>query len=274
MSMSAARSSPVRILVRGSSTVSWISNAEPGRVSHAYPRVLETAMHQRGWSAQVRVSAPLAKSSLHILRDADDEIFAWDPDVIIVNTGHMENLHVLVPIALARHVFTRTARPGRWRQSYRRRLLWPAYKVATRIQARLEPALGPRVFRRRRNAVIDHIGQYIHVAHRNGHPLVIIMGLVPPPGPLPQFPGLASRLETMNAAFQALVEQRPESDVAWFDPSGVLTTDGPPPEVAMGDGLHFTADAHEAVGRRLADVVEQWLGAQREQEHDVVHGEK
>ena len=231
-------------------------------------------MHHRGWPTQVRVSSPLAKSSLHILRDADDDIFGWDPDVIVLNTGHMEHLHMVIPIAIARHVFTRTARPGRWRQAYRRRVLWPAYRVATWMQARLEPALGSRVFRRRRNAVIAHIDQYIHVAQRNGHPLVIVMGFFPPSAPPPQFPGLVSRLETMNAALQALVEQRAEPDVVWFDPSDVLATEGPPPELAVGDGIHFTADAHEAVGRRLAEVVEEWLVAQLEQEHDVVHAEE
>jgi len=287
MSMGAVPVSPIRILVRGSSTVSWIASVKPGRVSHAYPRALETVMHQRGWPTQVRVAAPLAKPSLHILRDADDDIFAWDPDVIILNTGHMENLHLLIPIPIARHVFTRTARPGRWRHLYRRRVLWPMYKVATRIQARLEPALGPWVFGRRRAAVLAHIEQYIHIAQRNGHPLIVIMGLVPPPEPPAEFPGLASRLETLNEEFQALAERWGGSDVVWFDPSRVLATDGPPPVVAMGDGLHYTVEAHENVGKRLAEVVEAWadkqphlvspsrgaLGAQLEQEHDVVHPE-
>lgn len=273
MSSQAAPSTPVRILVRGSSTVSWIASIEPGRLSHAYPRALETAMHRHGWSVQVRVSAPLAKPSLHILRDADDDIFAWDPDVIVLNTGHMENLHLLIPIPLARHVFTRTARPGRWRQLYRSRVLWPAYKLTTRVQARLERVLGPWVFRRRREAVIAHMEQYIQVAQRNGHPMVVVMGLVPPPEPLPQFPELASRLVDMNEAFQALVDRQDDAAVVWFDPSDVLATDGPPPKVALGDGLHLTADAHEAVGKRLAEVVEKWLGAQLEQEHDVVHPE-
>src|SRR5690348_7770750 len=100
MSMDAAPRPPIRILVRGSSTVSWIAEVQPGRVSHAYPRVLETTMHLAGWPTQVRVASPLAASSRHILRDADDDIFAWDPDVIILNTGHMENLHLVLPIPL------------------------------------------------------------------------------------------------------------------------------------------------------------------------------
>ena len=105
-------SSPLRILVRGASTVSWIAQVEPGVDAWAYPRALEDALYHRGIPTSVRVSAPLASSSLHILRDADDEIFGFNPDVIVMNTGHMENLHMLLPIPFSRHVFTRTARPG------------------------------------------------------------------------------------------------------------------------------------------------------------------
>ena len=273
MSMGAVPVSPIRILVRGSSTVSWIASVEPGSVSHAYPRVLETALHLHGWPTQIRAESPLAASSRHILRDADADIFAWDPDVIILNTGHMENLHMLLPIPFARHVFTRTARPGRWRQLYRRRVLWLVYSIATRIQARLEPALGSWIFGRRRNAVIAHVNQYIDIAGRNGHPLVIVMGFVPPSTPPPSFPGVAARLEMMNDAYRDLVQQRAQSEVIWFDPAQALEPHGPAAEVAIGDGIHFTPSAHVAVGKGLAEVVEAWLRTQLEQEHDVVHPE-
>lgn len=262
MSLRATSSPSIRVLVRGSSTVSWISDVQPGRVSHAYPRALESALRQDGWSADVRVSAPLAASSLHILRDADADVFDWDPDVIVLNTGHMENLHLLVPIPWARHVFTRTARPGRWRRFYRRQLMWPVYRVVTRVQARLEPAIGGRVFGRRRAAVIAHVNRFITMATGNGHPLIIVMGLVPPTQTLPEFPGLAARIEIMNEEFRAVVERRDDADIVWFDPSDVLATDGPPIEVALGDGLHYNADAHAAVGRRLAEVVEKWAAQQ------------
>jgi hypothetical protein len=284
MSMGAATRPPIRILVRGSSTVSWIADVEPGRVAHAYPRELETAMHLDGWPTQVRVESPLAASSRHILRDADADIFAWDPDVIILNTGHMENLHLLLPIPFARHVFTRTARPGRWRQLYRRRVLWLVYSVATRIQARLEPALGSWIFGRRRTAVLAHVNQYIDIATRNGHPLIIVMGFVPPATPPGPFPGVAARLELMNDAYRALVDHRAQPEVVWFDPAEALKQDGPPAELAIGDGIHFVPSAHVAVGRALAQVVEAWAeqepgitgsaaGAQLEQEHDVVDAE-
>lgn len=256
--MPAVPTSPVRILVKGSSTVSWISLVEPGRVSHAYPRALETAMQQHGWSTQVRVMSPLAASSLRILRDADDEIFAWDPDVIVLNTGHMETLHMVIPRAFARHVFTRTARPGLWRRAYRRSVLWAVYASATRIQARIEPMVAPWVFRRRRNKVIAHVNRYIEIAKGNGHPLVIVMGLTPPVLRVPEFPGLVARLDMMNEAFRALVEQRADPSIAWFDPSDALAPDELPPEHVIGDGMHFTAKAHEAVGKRLADLVEAW----------------
>lgn len=259
MITSAAPNTPIRILVRGSSTVSWIARVEPGRISHAYPRELETAMHQHGWSVQVRASSPLAASSLHILRDADDDIFAWDPDVIVLNIGHMECLHMLIPRPIARHIFTRTARPGRWRQIYRRSLLWASYSVATKVQARLERFVEPWVFRRRRNAVIAHANQYIDFAARNGHPLIVVMGLLPPSTPVKIFPGLVGRLNKMNEAFRGLVAQRAEESVVWFDPADALRADGPPPEQSIGDGMHFTPQAHVTVGRGLARVVETWV---------------
>ncbi|MFL6088977.1 MAG: hypothetical protein ACJ71Z_02425 [Aeromicrobium sp.] len=285
MSMGAETRPPIRILVRGSSTVSWIANVEPGRVAHAYPRELETAMHLDGWPTQVRVESPLAASSRHILRDADADIFAWDPDVIIMNTGHMENLHLLLPIPFARHVFTRTARPGRWRQLYRRRVLWLFYSVATRIQARLEPALGPWLFGRRRKAILAHLNQYIDIASRNGHPLVIVMGFVPPSTPPHTFPGVAARLEIMNEAFRELVAQRAQPEVIWFDPADALASGGVEAVSAIGDGIHFIPAAHVAVGKGLAAVVEAWAAHQRpglsgsagraqlEQEHDVIDAE-
>lgn len=284
MASGAASDMPIRILVKGSSTVGWISNVEPGHVSHAYPRELESAMRRDGWPTHVHVSAPLAASSRWIMQGADEEIFAWDPDAILLNTGHMETLHMLIPRWFARHVFTRTARPGRWRRLYRRGVVWPVYSVATKAQARVERMLAPWVFGRRLRAVIAHVDHFIHVANRNGHPLIVVMGLVPPPAPIATFPDLASRIEQTNQAFQALVRGFDSLDVLWFDPSLVLTTDGPKPREALGDGLHFTAEAHATVGRGLADIIEAWaaaqperatpsVGAQPEQEHHVIHTE-
>lgn len=247
-------------MVRGSSTVSWIANVEPGHISHAYPRELETALYQRGWTVQVHVESPLAASSRHILRDADQDIFGWDPDVIILNTGHMENLHMLIPIPMARHVFTRTARPGRWRDAYRRRVLWAVYSVATRVQERLEPSLGAWIFGRRRRAILDHINRYIDVASKNGHPVIVVMGFVPPTGFVRAFPGVAGRLEQMNDAYRALADQRSEPEVIFWDPAEALAVDGPSVEDAIGDGIHFVPDAHIAVGKGLADLVEKRLG--------------
>lgn len=261
MSQPAVPTAPIRILVRGSSTVSWIAAVEPGRVSHAYPRALEATLYRDGRPAQVRAVSPLAASSLRIMGGADDEIFAFDPDVVILNTGHMECLHMLLPRPFARHVFTRTARPGRWRDAYRRRVLWAVYTAATRAQARVEHLLEPLVFRRRRAAVVDHVNRYIDIAIRNGHPLVIVMGYLPPATPVAIFPGLVRRLESMNQAFRDLVAKRADPAVVWFDPADALAAEQLR-EQAIGDGLHFTRVAHEAVGRQLAAVVETWAGQQ------------
>jgi hypothetical protein len=231
-------------------------------------------MLRDGWLPRVRVSSPLASSSLHILRDADEDLFAWDPDVIVLHTGVMEMLHQLIPRPIARHVFVRTSRPGRWRQIYRRRLLWPAYSLASRAQARLEPMLPATLFRRRRAAVVAHANQFITFANRNGYPLIIIMGHVPPAGEvLEKFPLLPERATLMNEALRAMVAERSDSDIIWFDTAAFLTEQGWSPEEALVDGIHFTAEVHEAVGRRLAEVVTGWarkqphLSASSEQTH-------
>ena len=97
---------PIRVLVKGASTVNWISYMGGPRSDFAYPRVLEATLLAAGRPAVVRDTSLAAEHPKSALAAWSTEVVPWSPDVVVLHYGHMECIHLLLPRVLQRYAQT------------------------------------------------------------------------------------------------------------------------------------------------------------------------
>ena len=104
---------PVRVLVKGASTVNWVSWMGGPRSDFAYPRATEAALLAAGRPAVVRDTSLAAEHPKSALKAWSDEVVPWSPDVVVLHYGHMECIHLMLPRSLQRHAQSLQSRPAR-----------------------------------------------------------------------------------------------------------------------------------------------------------------
>lgn len=129
---------PLRVLVKGASTVIYTSWMGGPRADLAWPRVIEAELHAAGHPAEVRCNTMPAELTKTALRTWQREVLAWSPDVIVLQYGHMETIHLFLPRRLERHVNSLKGRPFPVRRFYRKRLLRPVYMMLAKAQKALD----------------------------------------------------------------------------------------------------------------------------------------
>lgn len=259
--MRAERATPLRVLVKGASAsvlTSWMGGP---RSDLAYPRALEAALLAAGQPATVRVDALPADRTTAAFRHWDRAVLPWSPDVVVLHYGQADGVHLFVPRWLERHANSPWSRPGPVRERYRRWVLRPAWKGLAQLQVRVDAAFDSSRLRRRYLRVGAHLERLIQQTRSVGSPLILIPTLLPPGPPWQAwFPGCAVRMQKVNAAFDAVVQQIDHPDVRRFPIEEVVATmrlDVPTP-----DGGHFTPELHGEIARALAEVVLTWLAGQ------------
>lgn len=254
---------PVRILVKGASTVTWTSGMGGPRTNFTYPRVLEQGLREQGRDVETWVTAMSAERTTSILRRWEAEVSGFSPDVIVLHYGHMECIHLFIPRWFERHVRGLRDRPGPIRERYRSLVLAPLWKVLVQLQQKIDRRLPTRLFRRRPANVTALLERYVSHVQRFHSPLVVVMGLTSPaPAWCDWFPGLPGRIREMDVALRQLVERLDRPNVQ-FQPVWDLAEEW----VARGedpraDGGHYTPTFHRAVGDLLAERVEVWAATQ------------
>lgn len=245
---------PLRVLVKGASTVHTVSWMGGPRRDFAYPRATERALYAAGIPAEVRTTAMASQRTKTALKNWEGEVFSWSPDVVILNYGHFETIHLFLPQPLERHAHSLRDRPGRIRTPYRTALR-KVWKVLALLQQRLDRTLPATMFRNRPRRVADDLVRLIERIQMIGSPLVLVMELTPP-GPRFRswFPGMAVRMELMNEALRDVVRRADRPNVRYFTTNTVLA-----PLMAAGevtpDGGHYTPEAHRAIAERLAEEI-------------------
>lgn len=253
---------PVRVLIKGASTVVWTSWMGGPRTDYGFPRALESELLAAGVPAEVRNTAVPAERIKVALKQWDRDVLPFSPDVVMLNYGQMESIHKLLPHAFERHAHSLHRRTGRSRDLYRRHVIRPVYKVAAQGQAALDrrlPPLGPPFNPTRLANDLGHLVERIRSVQS---PLVLIPDIVAPSKTYREwFPGYSDRVDAMNAALRALVARVDHPDVRMFEMREVVAAqvgDGDP----SPDGAHFTPEVHFAIGRALAEVVIAWRATQ------------
>jgi lysophospholipase L1-like esterase len=251
---------PIRVLVKGASTVNWTSFMGGPRSDFAYPRATEACLLAGGRPAEVRDTSVAAEHPKQALRDWQREVVNWSPDVVVLHYGHMETIHLFLPRALQRHAQSIRNRPGPIRDAYRQRLLRPAWKTLARLQQRVYRKVAARALfaHRFRRAGLD-LEQLIKRIQDVGSPLVLVMELTPPGANYADwFPGMGQRLEQMNDVLRDVVRRVDRPNVRIFHTRAALADVAASPDELNPDGAHYSPAAHRALGAALAREIAEW----------------
>jgi hypothetical protein len=256
---------PVRVLVKGSSSVSWVSWMGGPRTDFTFPRAIEEQLLADGHPCEVRCFSMPSEKASSMLRTWQQEVLGFSPDVIVIDYGHFECVHLFLPRWLERHVHSLKVRPRRLSAIYRRLLLRPAWKALAQLQAKLDSVLRmPAIGRRRARQVTAYYERYISQVQKLGSPLVFLFEFPPPNARFRAwFPGMTARIAIMNKAIAELVTRLDMPNVRYFPVLKLIDEhcDGDL-EVAIPDGFHYTPELHRLIGATLAREIEEWAETQ------------
>jgi hypothetical protein len=255
---------PIRVLVKGASTVGWASGMGGPAGDFTFPRAIEAELYRQGRPAEVRAITLPSETTRATLRNWEREVIGWSPDVIVLVYGHYETIHLFLPRWLERHARSLRSRPGRIRGLYRKHVVRPVWMSLARLQARLDTMIEPTLRRSRPKRVAADLQQLITHVRKIGSPLVFVFELQPPASKYQHwFPGMAARMREMNDELAGLVKRIDNPDVRYFRTSPLVDkyADGDL-DVATPDGFHYTPYLHDMIGRDLARQILDWAKSQ------------
>ena len=255
---------PVRVLVKGASTVTWISWMGGPRTDFAFPRALEDALVAQGRPAEVRNTAVLGTPTHSFFEPFEQDVVQWSPDVIIMVAGHYETIHLFLPRWFERYANRVNYRPGRSDDFYRRRVIRPIWKALAVLQSKLDGRFGLGACKRRLRRAGTDLENYVKLAQQVGSPMMLVFELVSPaPRQQQWFPGMAGRIARINDEHAAVIDRLELPHVRLFRSSEVVKgMYGDDQAAATPDGFHFTPELHGAIGAELADQIAAWAETQ------------
>ena len=253
---------PLRTLIKGPSTMNWISMMGGPRSDLPFPRVIEQQLLAAGRPAEVRDTSRLGWMTRDLMSTWDEDVAAWSPDVVIMAPCHMETVHVLQPSWLERAANKVNRRPGVLRKIWYKRILRGASRTVLHIQRRVDRP-GYYVNRRMRRALAD-TQAYIELTQKVGSPLMLVMELHPPiQAKLWWFGGWRDRVERLNDDLRALVERIDRPNVRFVQITDLMSRFDPgEPEDLWADGIHFSPEFHRAIGEKFAGIIDEWAKGQ------------
>jgi hypothetical protein len=242
---------PLRIAVVGNSIP---LNAAPFGTStgeRPYPRLLEHVLDDRGVVAEVRNNARTATTVKDAVCEWDETVFAYGPDVVVVQYGGME----CSPGVLPRWV---ESRANGWHyhggraSRLGRRVLLRVWRWARSYQRVADRLLGLRTYRMRPARFAWELRHFLGLTLGVGAPLVLALDVHAFGARYVHWiPNVNARRERVNAALAAVVAEFPA--VRLVPVSSMVSSVGV--DAALSDGVHFTAEMHALVADTLADLI-------------------
>jgi hypothetical protein len=251
---------PMRILVKGASTVGWLGEMGGPRSDVGFPRAIEAALHKAGRPAEVRTNSVASERVKTAVRRWEREFVGYSPDVVILVYGHYETIHLFLPRWLERHANSLAVPPRRWSSFYRDHILHPVWMYLARMQARLDKRIDSTIRRDRPRNVARDLEKLIGHTQELGSPLVYLFEYVHPAKRYQSwFPGMAPRIDVMNQTLEDLVKRIDKPNVRFFRVSEMVDkyADGDL-EVATPDGFHYSPYLHRMIGEQLAREIAEW----------------
>lgn len=256
---------PVRVLVKGASTVCWMSPMDGPRSDFTYPRALEAELLSAGRPATVQAISVPSELTKWTLRNWEHEVLGFSPDVIVLTYGHYETLHLFLPRWLERHANSLKARPGFVRERYRRHVLRPLWMALARLQARLDSGwLGRATSTIRPRRCVEDLRALVDHVSKISSPLVIVFEVLSVAERRKSwFPGMARRVDEFNRRAAEMVASFDSQNVRFFRVSPLVEEHaGGDRNAALPDGFHWTPHMHRVIGRELASEILKWCETQ------------
>lgn len=256
---------PMRVLVKGASTVLWTSWMGGPRSDFVFARAIEANLLAEGRAAEVRNTGILGSPTKDFIRTYEHDVVQWSPDVVVIYAGHYEVMHLFLPRRYERYSNRPNVRGTATSQWWRRRVVRPAWKANAIVQSKVD--LIPDRFRLRkrrlRRAAAD-LKAYIEQVRFVQSPLVIVFQLVPiSANRVHWFPGANPRIHHWNALAEQVVAEFDSDEVRFFRTQDLVRgVVGDDIEKATPDGYHFTPELHGLIGAALARDIAEWADTQ------------
>lgn len=254
---------PMRVVVKGPSTVVWTSMMGGQRADMTFSRVMEQQLLAQGRPAVVRNSGLLGWPTKDLFKTWDEDIVAWSPDVVVLAVGHYEILHTILPRWLERGANTVNRRPGWWSHLYYRRLLRATARGVLLLQKRIDRP-GRQLNKRRMRRALADVAGYIKMTQQVASPLMLVMEIHPPSGiKRDWYGGWTERTAKLNEGLREVVAKAGRPNVRFVEVSDLMAQFEPnEPEDLWADGIHFSPAFHRAVGEKLAGIADEWAATQ------------
>lgn len=260
---------PLRVLVKGASTVNWTSWMGGPRQDFAFPRVIEDSLIEQGRACDLRVHTMPSEQTKTILGTWQREVLGFSPDAIVLLYGHYETIHLFLPRWLERHANSLRGRPRPVARFYRRAVVRPVWKTLAQLQAAVDRKWPATSRRRRLERVAADLDAYIDQVSKVGSPIVYLFELLPPNERFASwFPGMADRIALMNEIIAELVARHDSDRVRLVQVSDLVKEHaGGDLAVAIPDGFHYSPELHRAIGERIAADIDAWADTQSHLTH-------
>lgn len=255
---------PIRVLVKGASTVVFVADMGGPRTDFAFGRVIESEILAAGRPAEVRVLGVPSDHAKFSLRTWERDVLGWSPDVVVLHHGHYESIHYVLPRWLERHANSTRSRPvGTIRSLYRRKVLRAVWINLAKVQSRVDARFNSTLFGRKLRRVALDVEKVIQNVQTVGSPLVLVLEVVPPGKRWRSWmPGLDERTALMNRELAAAVERVGKPNVRFVRTTVALAAQLDPGEEATPDGGHYSPRAHRVIGELLAREILDWARSQ------------
>ena len=257
--MSVPQPLPIRVLVKGASLTHDVSARPQLREDFIFSRVIEESLLSSGHGASVWTAAVASQPTAHIFRTWEEQVKAWSPDVVILNAGYYEPVHLFLPRWLERHANSLKARPGPVRGLYRHYLLRPVWKSLARLQRQLDKSIQGKFFGRTVRRCGADLRAYIDRTRAVGQPRIMVFEFLPPGARgRDWFPGMAARVEMMNVMLRQLVADYNDPEITLVRIPDIVERRLPPGTEPNNDGFHYNPDVHRFIGEEIADEIRSW----------------
>lgn len=255
---------PIRVLVKGASTVNWLSPMGGPRTDFAFPRAMEAELRAGGRDVHLQTISVASEPASATLLHWEREVLGFSPDVIVLVYGHYETIHLFLPRWLERHANSLKTRPRRLTALYRKHVLRPVWMTLAQLQAKLDTRLDPTIRRSRPRKVAADLETLIGHVQQVASPLVFVFELLPTATRYRSwFPGMPKRIEVMNQTLEDLVRRIDKPNVRYFRVSDLVRKYAEDDiDVATPDGFHYSVELHRRVGEALAREIADWAQAQ------------
>lgn len=250
---------PLSVVAFANSVATLQMPARSDRSQGTYVEVLADLLAAEGVPTTPHLESRWFDFLPRAMKEYESRIRVHAPDVVVVQFGLNEYQPWLLPIWVIRHLLVQNQAATRTAKAYRRTVA-PKLWVAVRgYRRRAAPVVGTRTWQVTPVRFEGQMRRLLRSVRLEARPLVLVLDIDVPNDRLEHFmPGMRARHQVFQDVLARVVAERDDDEVRLIRVSELTSAVGP---TAMLDGMHYSPETHEAVGRLLAGEVISWLRA-------------